>query len=1599
MRQIFGFLVVLTLVGGGSTMAFALSFDTMADAAEQPSPPPLLQRTEDVVTADPLPTVQIDDGYVWAQTTIGSTVYAVGDFDNARAPLADPGTQLTPRSNVLAYDINTGDLLPFAPQVNGVIKAVAASPDGSRIYIGGSFTSVNGQARYNIAALDASTGQLVPGFAPSVGGAGVYALVTHGSMVYAGGLFTQANGTGRQNAAAFSASSGALMPWAPQTDLQIDAMVADPGGENIIIGGRFAHVNGDGSMRGTAAIDDETGAVDAGWALPQTVKNGLSTGGTAGKAGIFALTADDDAVYGTGWVYGGVALGNLEGTFAAEAGSGEVRWIADCLGDHYGVYSTGETVYTTSHTHACSTMDLHPEQNPREHRYAEAYTADARGLLAENPHAGSQYKDWEGTPGPSAYAWYPDFSVGTSSGLGQAGLSITGVGDTISIAGEFVGVNNQRFQGIVRFSTNPPQGAQDGPRLSGEDWQPTADSFVPGRVRVSVPGNWDRDDLDLTYELRRSDTSTPVATVTASSTWWDHPGVVLEDPTASPGSSATYTVVVRDGDGNSVTSSPVTATVAAGVASEYTTAVIDDAPQLYYPLGDTMQDWAGADPPTAGHGVIAGSPGIENSSTGYSGFGGSSSGRVATSSTTSAPEEFSTELWFRTTSSEGGKLIGYGSSASGESGSYDRHAYMTDSGEIVFGVHPGAVRTIRSAPGYNDGQWHHVVASQSADGMELYLDGEQVATDPSVTTAQSYTGHWRIGGDNLGGWPNRPSSNSFDGAIDEVAVYDRALDPSEVTTHYGIGKGLEAPTASFTASADALDVAVDAAGSSAAGDATIAEYRWDFGDGSPEVTGEAAAHTYAATGSYTVTLTVVDSNGLSETFTRTVDVTGPNTAPSAEIATDISGLTATADGSGSSDADGQIVSYDWDWGDGESSTGQVASHPYAAAGDYTVTLTVTDDRGGTAQKTAQVTVTHAAPTAQFTTAASGRSVDVDGGDSAASEGATLSYSWDWGDGTEVSEGRAASHSYEDDGDYDITLTVTDSLGSTDTLTQSVSVNSEAFAASDGFERTVASGWGSADIGGEWTSTGWNTAATSVGDGVGTMALAPGAGRDQLLAETSLTDSGSSMTYTLDAGPSTGSLYIGLKSRYVDGHAYRSLAWHRADGSVWLVIQRDDTVLAVLPASGQWGAGDSFQLRTEVVGDTTPTIRMKVWPEGTTEPSGWQLETTDSSADALTAAGSSSVYQYRSGSATGQAPVHVDDYRLAELAGTAAQRAAVAPAEDPEAADEQEPESSDEKPPAAPETEDSAQAEEPDAAPAQKTDPDAEKDDESTEDAAEAPEPDPDTSAEDSEPADETETEPEEAPEQPDPDVSDEDSEPVADDAPEPADDQPAEEPRAEGDPAPEGPASDEAPRAEDSFDRTAEAGWGDAPRGGAWTLADDSDATTSVADGSGRLDVAPGTTAGVLLDGPTISSASTELTFRVDEEAEPGGTSVGIIAGHDGDSPYRVEASMRPDGTVWLVVHHGEDVVVEQQLEGATFTPGTEYTLSVSATEDGETALAAKLWESGSEEPEDWQLTATADDLPTRPGTGQLGVTTTRADETGAPATVHVEEFTAVPQG
>ena len=210
------------------------------------------------------------------------------------------------------------------------------------------------------------------------------------------------------------------------------------------------------------------------------------------------------------------------------------------------------------------------------------------------------------------------------------------------------------------------------------------------------------------------------------------------------------------------------------------------------------------------------------------------------------------------------------------------------------------------------------VALQSAGtvGLDLYVSGS--ATAPSALSFDRFTAS-RLG----------------------------ATPPANVKPTAAIG----------TPNISGLSVSFSGAGSTDT-DGTIAGYSWNYGDNTAAGTGATPSHTYAAGGTYTVTLTVTDDDGATDTTTRQVTVSSVNLTPTAVIGNPtINELAVTLNGADSTDPDGAITGYSWNYGDNTATgTGVTTNHTYAAGGTYTVTLTVTDDEGATDSATRQVTV-------------------------------------------------------------------------------------------------------------------------------------------------------------------------------------------------------------------------------------------------------------------------------------------------------------------------------------------------------------------------------------------------------------------------------------------------------------------------------------------------------------------------------------------------------------------------------------------------------------------------------------------------------------------
>lgn len=152
----------------------------------------------------------------------------------------------------------------------------------------------------------------------------------------------------------------------------------------------------------------------------------------------------------------------------------------------------------------------------------------------------------------------------------------------------------------------------------------------------------------------------------------------------------------------------------------------------------------------------------------------------------------------------------------------------------------------------------------------------------------------------------------------------------------------------------------------------------------------------------------------------------------------IENLVVTVDGSNSYDPDGTVISYAWNWGDMTmDSTTPVATHTYAMAGTYTITLVVADNDGLTDDEKVVVEVAPGKqkPVASFTVTMDWMTASVVS-TSTDADGVITAWDWNFGDGMTAS-GPSATHTYTAEGPYTISLTVTDNDLLTDTATKSV----------------------------------------------------------------------------------------------------------------------------------------------------------------------------------------------------------------------------------------------------------------------------------------------------------------------------------------------------------------------------------------------------------------------------------------------------------------------------------------------------------------------------------------------------------------------------------
>ncbi|MFP3962425.1 hypothetical protein SMC26_08865 [Actinomadura fulvescens] len=536
------------LLAGLGCLALAFSAGIPGAASADTAPPPGEPRT---VTADELPTWQTD-GVVWSIAMVGDTVYVGGNFDHIRPPGTNPGDPAeVPRRNLAAFNAATGQPLDWNPTVDAAtfttpnvqvgcddldgdqwrcdaVYAVRSSPDGTTLFVGGDFTTINGQPRQRIASF-ALPGGTLTGFGRSLNRR-VKSLAVSNTTVYAGGYFTTADGVPRQHLAAFTtAANGTLTAWAPAADRGVHALVISPDRSRVVVGGDFDTLNGN-PPHGLGAVYTDTGA-SAPWAT------GVEYRDATYRSVVTDLVADNDTIYAAA-----EGAGTFDGRLAVNPDDGELRWIDNCKGATQALTLLDGVLYSGSHAHNCSTQ---PDG------FGELTGFPAQRLLAEPAKPTGET--------PPILHWFPNTNHGTVNGH-QGPRALANNGAYLWVGGEFTTVNNKPQQGLTRFASMTTGTDVNRPQPTPAP-QVTKPNGSTGTIKIDWKQTWDRDNKTLKYEVVR-DATTVVHTTSAASKFWDLQPMTFTDTGLAPGSTHTYSIRAIDPFGNrfwSAQSTPIQA--------------------------------------------------------------------------------------------------------------------------------------------------------------------------------------------------------------------------------------------------------------------------------------------------------------------------------------------------------------------------------------------------------------------------------------------------------------------------------------------------------------------------------------------------------------------------------------------------------------------------------------------------------------------------------------------------------------------------------------------------------------------------------------------------------------------------------------------------------------------------------------------------------------------------------------------------------------------------------------------------------------------------------------------------------------------------------
>lgn len=214
-------------------------------------------------------------------------------------------------------------------------------------------------------------------------------------------------------------------------------------------------------------------------------------------------------------------------------------------------------------------------------------------------------------------------------------------------------------------------------------------------------------------------------------------------------------------------------------------------------------------------------------------------------------------------------------------------------------------------------------------------------------------------------------------------------------------------------------------------------YSWSFGNGAPASNLVNPSTTYANPGTYTVSLTVSNGPGSSNTKTVTNYITVYPSPQVSFTAVNASGCPGTTVSFASTSIPGSsgTATYTWNFGDGNSGSGQTTTHTYTTSGTFNVALQVTNS-SGCSKTRIDTAVVHIYTPPNGTVTASTTSICNPPASVTFTGSATgspsFTYNWDFGDNT-TGTGATPVHPYTANGSYTVTMIVTDGHGCKDTV--------------------------------------------------------------------------------------------------------------------------------------------------------------------------------------------------------------------------------------------------------------------------------------------------------------------------------------------------------------------------------------------------------------------------------------------------------------------------------------------------------------------------------------------------------------------------------------